>query len=870
HPDGPQESSSVSSFVTSTLNPISDAGVESIFKTASSPIVSIQTPTPIMTPSTIATITTTSDAPIPPTTIPSIILENLPTFNLAFRFDERLRSLENTFSEYRQTNPFVDAVSAILGIVNQYMTQQMTKAVREAVQIQTDRLQDSLQQENDELLCNIDENMKKIIKGQVKSQVKDQVSRDDFVHPKFSIHDEEDKDEESFDPIVQTPSQVENTDDEDNDEDSHGMNVERDEEDEANELYRDVNINIEGRDIQMTDVQTTQVIKDTHVTLTPVNPEGQQESSSMSSRFVSNMLNPSPDTCIDSIFESTPWVDVSVMTTAELPLLSATTLPPPSIPIISHMQQTPAPSPLNIPTLSLQDLPNFGSLFGFDHRLKTLKTNFSKFMQADQFVEAISSIPENEDFLNKLDENIQKIIKEQVKEQVKISHAVAADLSELELKKILIDKMESNKLIHKSDEKKNLYKALVDAYECDKLIIDSYEDTVTLKRCQDDEDKDEEPFAGSNRGSKRRREGKQPESTSAPKEKTSKTFVKSTEGSKSHHKTASESAPAEEPMHTTQDLEEPAPQEFETGETDNQHVEEASQHPHYNLAKKDDSRTSFNELMDTPVDFSAFVMNRLKVDTLTPELLADPTYELMKRSCKSLVELEFFLEEPLPLIPNSRGRRIIPFDHFINNDLEYLCGGVSSQKYTTLITKTKAADYGHIKWIKDLVPCTMWSQVPESARDVYSKRRIIAVTELQIIEWHNYKHLDWITVRRDDDKFYKFKDGDFKRLRIQDIEDMPLLLNKDRHNRLMHIDELHKFSDDTLNDVRTVVDDRLKGIQMQYLPQTIWRRSDKDRASTMIQAIDKQLKTRRIMWSLEKFVGGRLYEGDFRLLQRTI
>nr|GFC70147.1 hypothetical protein [Tanacetum cinerariifolium] len=28
-------------------------------------------------------------------------------------FDERLRSLETTFSEYRQTNPFVDVVSAI-------------------------------------------------------------------------------------------------------------------------------------------------------------------------------------------------------------------------------------------------------------------------------------------------------------------------------------------------------------------------------------------------------------------------------------------------------------------------------------------------------------------------------------------------------------------------------------------------------------------------------------------------------------------------------------------------------------------------------------------------------------------------------------
>nr|GEY46956.1 hypothetical protein [Tanacetum cinerariifolium] len=235
----------------------------------------------------------------------------------------------------------------------------------------------------------------------------------------------------------------------------------------------------------------------------------------------------------------------------------------------------------------------------------------------------------------------------------------------------------------------------------------------------------------------------------------------------------------------------------------------------------------------------------------------------------------------------------------------------------------------------------------ESARDVYSKQRIIVVTKLKIVEWHNYKHLDWITVRKDDDKIYKFKEGDFKRVHIQDIEDMLLLLvqgkltnlivderfafnislqmftrsiivqrrvedlqlgvesyqkklnltkpnlyrsdlkhkeaytahsnprgfiyqNKDKKNRFMRIVELHKFSDGTLTDVRTALDDRLKGIRMQYLPQSIWRKSDKDRAAAMIQAIDKRLKTRRIMRSLERFVGGRLYDGDFRMLQRTI
>ncbi|GKD22459.1 hypothetical protein Tco_1224162, partial [Tanacetum coccineum] len=34
--------------------------------------------------------------------------------------------------------------------------------------------------------------------------------------------------------------------------------------------------------------------------------------------------------------------------------------------------------------------------------------------------------------------------------------------------------------------------------------------------------------------------------------------------------------------------------------------------------------------------------------------------------------------------------------------------------------------------------------------------------------------------------------------------------------------------------------------------------------------IDNFLKERRLMRSLEKVVGGRLYEGDLRLLQRTI
>nr|GEX97628.1 hypothetical protein [Tanacetum cinerariifolium] len=142
-------------------------------------------------------------------------------------------------------------------------------------------------------------------------------------------------------------------------------------------------------------------------------------------------------------------MDVKASTTvAPLPL-STPTLTPSTIATISTVPQ--APTPLTTaPSTLLQDLPNFGSLFGFDHRLKTLEANFFEFMQTNQFAGAVSSIlgivqrytdqrmneavkvavqiqsdrlcdeaqADNEKFPKNLDENIQKIIKEQVKEQI--------------------------------------------------------------------------------------------------------------------------------------------------------------------------------------------------------------------------------------------------------------------------------------------------------------------------------------------------------------------------------------------------------------------------------------------------------------------
>nr|GFB14795.1 hypothetical protein [Tanacetum cinerariifolium] len=598
--------------------------------------------------------------------------------------------------------------------------------------------------------------------------------------------------------------------DDDNNKEDQGLRIgeakRMQEEEEADELYRDVDIN-QGRGLQV-----SQDIEDSHVTLTLTHSDGHQESSSTSS-FMTNPLNP----------------------------------------IIDPASQLPTP-PTQIPSLDLQSLPTFALVFRFEYRVKFLKDNFSNILgivnqyMHQQMLEAVreavqtqtdrlqDSIQRENDESNKtIDENMKKIIKEQVKTQVKAqvtrilpkieesvnahlkaevltrsshssrtSYAVAADLSEMELKKILIDKMGGNKSIHRSDKKRNLYKVLVEAYDVDKTILDTYGESAILKRRREDDDQ-EGPSARSDRGSKRRREGGEHASASTPSEPATGSVGRLPVRWRNPHIQC-----------LKQNKTLPAAQ----GNAQSWVIA---------LAKQNDARSSFNELLDTPIDFSNFIMNRLSVDTLTPELLAGPTYELIRGSCNSLIELEYHLEEvykattdqldwvnpkgqqyphnllqPLSLIPDNRGRRVIPFEHFINNDLEYLRGGASSRKYTTSVTKTKAADYGHIKWIEDLVPRAMWIQEPinydkhalwgvfywgwkrqqfygfainwESALDVYSKKRIITVTKLKIVEWHNYKHLDWISVCRDDDKIYKSKEGDLKRLRLQDIEDMLLLL----------------------------------------------------------------------------------------------
>nr|GEU60544.1 hypothetical protein [Tanacetum cinerariifolium] len=297
-----------------------------------------------------------------------------------------------------------------------------------------------------------------------------------------------------------------------------------------------------------------------------------------------------------------------------------------------------------------------------------------------------------------------------------------------------------------------------------------------------------------------------------------------------------------EPSYTDEDSGMQQDQEFVTRDNDVQPADKETWISQ--VARAKEPRTSFDELMDTSFDFSASVINRLTIKDLTQEILVGTAFELLKGKPYS-----FDLSKPLPLIQDHRGHHVIPQDFFINNDLEYLKGG-------------------------DL-----------------SRRSM-------------YDHLEEIEVRREDQKLYKFREGDFLRLRLQDIEDMLLLLVQQKltnltideryalnvalrmftrriviqrrvedlqlrvksyqkklnltkpdtfmsnlrnrttytaysHpkgviykdqiniNRLMRADKLHKFSDGTLDNVRSALNDIAKGIRVEYLPKRKWRNLDK-------------------------------------------
>nr|GEV69850.1 hypothetical protein [Tanacetum cinerariifolium]GEZ61488.1 hypothetical protein [Tanacetum cinerariifolium] len=194
--------------------------------------------------------------------------------------------------------------------------------------------------------------------------------------------------------------------------------------------------------------------------------------------------------------------------------------------------------------------------------------------------------------------------------------------------------------------------------------------------------------------------------------------------------------------------------------------------------------------------------------------MVGPAFNLLKGTYKSITKLEYHFEEcskatadrnlenklfpidlkkPLPLIQDHRGRQIIPKDYFINKDLEYLKDLVPELWSPVVVNYDQHAYFGTSHWGPKRQRFYGYASNLTSSKDVYSKRRIIAVTRLTIMKKCDYGHLEEIKVHRDDQHLYMFKEGDFKRPRLQDNKDMLLLLIQQQLTNLT-IDERYDLN----------------------------------------------------------------------------
>nr|GEX97487.1 hypothetical protein [Tanacetum cinerariifolium] len=788
-----------------------------------------------------------------------------------------------------------------------------------------------------------------------------------------------------------------NDDDEDDDNDD-----DKSEGDEDRGIDID-DVHDEKADVRMTDAQQEkenleitqeQVIEDAHVIITKkteVPITSSSRSSDLASKFLKFSDIPPADIEIVSpldvhVHHEVPRIYTSTLLAIPVSIIPKASLVYLNIPQSSQtftsppLHSTPSPLPTTKTTNIPSSTPYFALVFRFNDIVIALEKDVVELKNDPLHTQVIVLVDDHldtrmgatkEEFMNFLSASLTDRITEQVinhlpqilsEEVSNFTLPAAATLTEFELKNILIDKKNSSESYLTAPEHQECYDGLIKSYNLDKDLFSSY-DVYSLKRSRDEKDKDEGPFAGSDRGLKNQKTSKDAAPTTSLKTKDSSS--RSSKGTKSQPKSSGKSVRAEEPVFDVGDTNTPQGQERnqdktpQKGPTQNWLMILATSTSTGKLLKE------FDELISTLIDFSSYILNGLKIRNLTQEILLGPTFRLLKGTRLNYAELEydfkecykalsekldwenlkggdylFDLSKPLPLIMRGN-RQSVLVEFFINNDLKYLQGGISTMTYTTSTTKTKVSQYD-LPGIKNM---TFYAYVRgiQSRGDVYSTKRILALTHVSIMRKHGYGYLEEIVVRRADNALYKFKEGDFPRLRINDIEDMLLLVvqnwltnllrddvadftialkmftrslviqkrvedlqlgvesyqkqinvtkpdttrpdlrkihphnpyknpqgfiyvNDYQRNRLMRFDELYKFSDGTLTRLLSSLEDITKNIDMEYLPKRRWSTLEKKRAHYMIKDINKLLKERRMMRSLEKFVGGGLYKTDLRLL----
>ncbi|GKC84341.1 hypothetical protein Tco_1140058 [Tanacetum coccineum] len=224
-------------------------------------------------------------------------------------------------------------------------------------------------------------------------------------------------------------------------------------------------------------------------------------------------------------------------------------------------------------------------------------------------------------------------------------------------------------------EHKECYEGLIKYYDLDKTIFSTYCKVYSLKRSQKDKAKDEDPSVGSDRGLKKRKTSKDAEPTKGPKAKES--LSASSKDTKSQPKSTRKSVQSKESEFKVADSDMPQDQEENPGNDDEEPKEKVASKcdwftkpaqpqeptdPDWNVSKtpqqgqhqswlitlassaKKPSKT-FDEQMSTLIDFSAYIMNGVKINNLTQETLLGPAFRLLKGTRSNYAELEYDFEE---------------------------------------------------------------------------------------------------------------------------------------------------------------------------------------------------------------------------------
>ncbi|GKB18931.1 hypothetical protein Tco_0852854 [Tanacetum coccineum] len=379
----------------------------------------------------------------------------------------------------------------------------------------------------------------------------------------------------------------------------------------------------------------------------------------------------------------------------------------------------------------------------------------------------------------------------------------AKSLSELELMQIIFEKIDKSRSYMSHDKHQELYDALLNSIMLDEASAKGDVNLVKVLRKRDGDD-DQDPSARSDQGKKKKkRKGKYAEESK--KSSASKISSKDTkETSFDNVVTNVDDQPDVEA----------APKTYNATKNDwfKQSPRTPTSDPEWNKDKKLKDRpeqTWFNDLvyaekdpltfyepMATPTDFSKFAMDRLKLDKITKADLVGPVYKLLKGTCQSSIKLEYNIEEGYKALfdqldsTNPEGDRCtyelskplplkgfpchltIPSEHFFNNILEYL----KSKNLERTVGYNKDAAFGISHWGPKRRQFNR-SQINRLFKhDVYSTLKILSMVSVTVDKKFSYGYLEEIVVRRADRPLYKFKEGDFINLHLNDIEDMLLLV----------------------------------------------------------------------------------------------